>query len=224
MPSESERATGPDSSSSPAAVKSTTALSATLSSTSFIEKFLLLLLTVLLSGAAVPWINTRLEQAATARQKEVDEARIQRTALVEAQRNLFNEFSQVALTYETLALDVSWYRTADANNQRLYEKAFAKYSERTPELVSQWRVLVSRASVLGSPETARRMTQLLAEIFQEQDTPISRLASKGGDMEKWAAQHEKSVRMLGIANQTVAEIAADMRLTAATAAAPEHSK
>lgn len=210
MPSESDKSQG--------------AFRATLTSTSFIEKALLLFLTVLLSGAAVPLISRSLELRATARQKEIDEARIQRTALIEAQRTLFNEFSEVALTYQTLALDVSWYRTSEANDQRLYDRAFAKYSEKTPELVTTWRVLASRASVLGSPATAERMTELLTKVFQEQDTPISRLASKGGDMKKWEEQHRASERMLGIASQTVTDIAADMGLIRGAPAPADPSK
>ena len=222
MQSESERGAGPDSSSSPAAVKPKGVFIATLSSTSFIEKALLLLLTVLLSGAAVPWINKKLEQTATARQKEVDEARIQRTALIEAQRNLFNEFSEVALTYQTLVLDVSYYKTAGANNQRLYEKALARYSEKLPELISKWRVLASRASVLGSPLTAKRIDDLLNQVFQEQDTPIYLLDSKGGDTKEWEEQHRRSEGMLGVANQTVMAIATDMHLTPGTISPLDH--
>ena len=94
-----------------------------LTSVSFVEKAALLLLTVILSGIAVPLAVNWLNANDAERKKVLEIAKAKEDANIGARHALLNEFSDVLLTYETLALDVSWYR--QVSNACLYE---ARYS------------------------------------------------------------------------------------------------
>jgi hypothetical protein len=99
-----------------------------LTSESFVEKVALLLLTALLSGFLLPYAIARYNNEASARQKADDFARLKNDSILQAQAKLVEDFATIVLTYETLALDVSWYKTKAGRDEKLYQAAYAKYS------------------------------------------------------------------------------------------------
>src|SRR5688500_8903272 len=101
---------------------------------SFIENLLLLFVTIIITGVMIPAIFWLL-----------DVARENRAAVSEAQTKLYNDLSEIILTYATLALDVSWYGPPDAETPQLQKVAVERYSDKVVELVSKWRVQISRA-------------------------------------------------------------------------------
>ena len=193
---------------------SSNVLSKVLTSEAFIEKTLLLLLTVGLSGLAIPYILNRFNAADTARQKLLAESKALQEAIIQAQSNLLNDFSEVVLIYETLALDVSWFGTPSAQNGELQKKAFALYNEQIVDLVSKWRILASRAQTLASPEISQKILNFLDQkVFKEQDTPLVSLYNNNASApDKWQKQHDINKRILSEANQLIAELAEDMNL------------
>src|ERR1700736_3797769 len=126
------------------------AFRATVTNESFLEKIILLVLTAILSGLAVPVIVTYINAQSVARQKEeddkkaamqkaadqakadqqkvIDEHRARQEALVQSQSRLLLDFSDVVLSYATLALDVSWFGSDYLENRALQERALARYS------------------------------------------------------------------------------------------------
>ena len=191
-----------------------------LTSASFVEKFLLLLLTVLVSGLAVPLVLSYNAVAATQRQKAADAARARDQAILDSQSRLLDDFAQTVLTYETLALDVSWYQTATAREDEMYRRAFARYSERVVDLVARWRALSSRARTLASEAVADKMDAFLADVFQRQDTPIVQLYRKRASSEAWEAQHQASVEMLSRGHGLISELTRDLGLARTNMQAP----
>jgi hypothetical protein len=180
---------------------------------SFIEKFALLLLTGLLSGLLLPYVIARYNNGVSTRQKESDFARSKDEAILQAQSKLVEEFATVVLTYETLVLDVSWYKTGAGKDELLYEKAYAKYSDRIVDLLSSWRSLSARSQTLTSPEIAREMNDFQILVFKEQDTPTIALSRSGATEHQWEEQHEKNEEMLGAANALIAKIMRDVALS-----------
>lgn len=174
-----------------------------LTSESFVEKLLLLILTVLISGAVIPIAI-----------KQLDTARESREALKRSQTKLFEDFSETVLTYETLILDVTWYGTAGARNPAMQEAAFKRYSERSVDLVSRWRVEASRAQTLASPAVAKKMHDFMARFFIEQDTPMNVEWTKcATDCKDWQALHFKNEDMLGEAEGVIDALAVEMKLS-----------
>jgi hypothetical protein len=108
-----------------------------LTSESFVEKVALLLITVVLSGIIVPVLITYFNAQAAERQKESESRNARNEVILQAQKRLLDEFSDMLLTYETLALDVSWYRTKLGYDMTRYQKAYERYSDRTVELISK---------------------------------------------------------------------------------------
>lgn len=168
---------------------------------SFVEKASLLLVTAVLSGVIIPLVI-----------KSTDEARAGRAAVSRAQEKLFDDVSEVVLTYQTLALDVSWFGTKAAKNPEMQRRAFERYNERVVDLVAKWRVQISRAQTLTSESTASKIDGMLTEVFRVQDSPIVATWGQCGVDCAWEQQHKENERMLGRANALIAELAADLKL------------
>jgi hypothetical protein len=168
---------------------------------SFVEKTFLLVLTAVLSGVIIPLVI-----------KSTDEARAGRAAISRAQEKLFDDVSEVVLTYQTLALDVSYFGTKAVQNPEMQKRAFERYNERVVDLVAKWRVQISRAQTLASASVASKIDGMLTEVFKVQDSPIVAAWSKCGVDCAWEEQHQENERMLGRANALIAELAADLKL------------
>jgi hypothetical protein len=208
-----------------------------LSSESFLEKFFLLVATAFLTGLLIPSAI-----------KYVDTARERREVISRANTKLFEEFSETIITAETLILDVTWYGSTEAPIPELQKKAFDRYSEQVVQLVTRWRLQISRAHTLASPSVAGKMQRLLDRFFIEQDTPVNRMwvickaerpgtagveapAHEGAiirtavriDRCEWNQLHARNEAMLGEANALIVVLAHDLGLSAAESASPAAS-
>ncbi len=172
-----------------------------LRSATFLEKALVLLLTVVLSGAIAPLVVAWIDAGRTARE-----------AVMNAQTKLFNDVSETLLATQTLMLDVSWFGTEDAKHSEQQRKAFERYSERIVDLVVKWRTQMSRAQTLTSPHVSKKLDAFLVRFLGAQDSPMNRLWVTCAAECDWQAMHETNLGMLGEANKLVAEIASDLRL------------
>lgn len=215
----SEQATSADATSRSAAETDTfhRVIGKALKTESFIEKATLLVLTVILSGVVAPFAINRLAALASERQKVVDATKAKDEVILQTQSQLLTDFAETLLTYETLALDVSWYKTPWAANTTLHEKAFARYSERVVDLMSRWRVLSSKAQMLASPAISERMDKFQSHVFEQQDTPLNQLyINKKASPAEWQSQHSKSEKVLIEARQLVAEMMESLGLSRAS--------
>lgn len=181
----------------------------------WIEKIGLLLITAMISGVAVPLImkiiSARLEES----RKRVESTRIRNQAITSAQVKLLEEFSEVALSYETLALDVSWFGCAGSENRDLQKKAFERYNDRLVDLHTRWRTLLIRSRLLTSEETYQTMTKVFEETLLVQDSGIVRKYNESADSASWQRQHDANQEVLAHVNDVIAALAADMKLTKA---------
>lgn len=170
-------------------------------SDSFIEKISLLILTALLTGFLLPAFT-----------KALDSRRARNNAILDSQAKLLSDISETLLTYETLALDVSWFGAPPFANPDLQSQAFQRYNSAVPTLVARWRVLISRAYAVAPTGIASTLEQLLQQAFERQDTPTVRLFTGHASPVEWKKQHDENERQLAYCNQVIAEIASKMHL------------
>lgn len=173
-----------------------------LTSESLLEKVVLLILTALLTGIVIPLVI-----------KSVEGVRAQNEAASRAKAKLFEDVSEIVLTYESLMLDVSWFGTSVAANSEMQKKAFERYTERAVDLTAKWRVQISRARAYVSPTIANKLNDLLTVAFNEQDTPVYEMWRRCGHKCDWDAQHNRSIKVLGQASAAISELVSDLQLS-----------
>jgi hypothetical protein len=172
-----------------------------LGTSGFWEKIALLLATAIVSGIVVPLII-----------KQTDESHSRRAAVSQAQEQLFRDVSETMLTFETLALDVSWFGSIGTKDSVNQQRAYVRYNERTVDLVARWRAQAARARTLTSPEVSKKLDAMLADVFRTQDSPMVSLWTSCGTKCDWTSQHRINEKMLGVANQFIEDLARDLGL------------
>ena len=182
--------------------KPPTVIRKALTGESFVEKVALLLLTASLSGLIVPIVIGSLQ-----------ETQARNEAILQAQSKLLNDVSETIITYETLILDITWFKTKAVLNEEMHQKAFAKYSDRVVDLIATWRAHSARARTLVSPTISARIDYFLSKALDEQDMPINTLYRNKADPELWEKQHQRNREMLEEANNLITEITNDMKLS-----------
>lgn len=145
--------------------------------------------------------------------KRRDRERARQEAVLKAQSELLDAIAGTILTYETLASDVTWFKDAQARNEEMHEKQFRRYNERLVDIVSRWRALAAKSQTLVSPDVSKKITAFLDRAFREQDTPMMQLYREQAGDAAWRQQHLKNVSMIREANQLIAEIAIDMKMS-----------
>ena len=177
-------------------------LSKTLGSESFIEKIVLLFVTVLLSGLLIPYVTNEIQR--TKSKNEV---------ILQAQSKLLDDVSKTLLIYETLLADISWFKTSGAYDTVMHQKAFEKYTDRAVDLLTDWRLESVKARNLASVKISADLDSFQQKMFRLQDTPMNELhKNKGSDL-KWENLHKVNTQMLTEANNLVIQLAKDMNLT-----------
>jgi hypothetical protein len=134
---------------------------------------MLLGVTAILSGLTIPLILAYISARDAEYQTQADAARTRNETLVRASETLLSEFSSVAMTYQTLALDVSF---PDLNRDQ-HQAAIQRYASRIVDLWSQWRALASRARYLASRPASVEMEGLLRCVYR-QDQALVALANQ----------------------------------------------
>jgi len=174
----------------------------TINSESFIEKIILLILTVLLSGLLIPYVSTAIQRK-----------KIRNDTIIQSQTKLLDDVTRTLMTYETLLLDISWYQTTAGYNKDMQKKAFERYAERSVDLIADWRVESIKARTLSSIEVSKRLDSFQVEMFSLQDGPMNILYREKSSADKWQALHETNEGMYSEARKLVADLATEMRLT-----------
>jgi hypothetical protein len=200
--------------SAPAAPGTTASIRKVLFGESFIEKAILLLLTALITGMAVPLTITWINANETRRQQIINEAKGRNEALLAAQSKLLDDFSETIFIIQTLALDVSWHGSPAYENKEMQKKAYDRYSDQIISHISRWRAQIARARILASQEVAKKMRDYF-EIMFLQDAEIVQLYNRQATSTEWQSRHAKSETMLDTADNLLAELARDTGISRA---------
>jgi hypothetical protein len=175
-----------------------------LTSSSFLERSFLLMLAAIISGLMIPELSNRIQSQ-----------NMKREIVLAKQAALLDDLSHTLLAYETLILDVSWYKSnSQVYNEAMHQRAFDRYAERFPDLLVELRTGLLRARYLASADMVKRLEEFQERIFSEQDTPLSALyVNKESTIQDWSEFHNKNVAMALTVNDLLTDLAKDLNIT-----------
>lgn len=171
---------------------------------SFLERASLLIITAIISGLMIPEISYRIQ------------AQNQKQEIVLAnQAELLDDLTNTLMTYESLVLDVTWYKSNEAvYNQEMHLKAYERYTSRVPDLIAELRTGMLKAKYLASPAMEEKLNQFHERIFSEQDTPLTMLMNKkDASVADWSQLHNTNMIMATQANTLLEAMAKDFKIT-----------
>lgn len=146
-------------------------------SRTFIESVVLLLLTAGLTGLLAPWVL-----------KRVEERRLRRGKIIEAQSKLLDDLSELLWRWRYLTIKVTYY--AVTGGGAAYEMAKKDYDEKIWEVLGDVRREVSLSIRLVS---AKSYQTLLAQYryMSDLDRKISALIKADAGADEWRAEADR---------------------------------
>ena len=178
---------------------------------SFLEKITFLFLTTLVSGIFVPYIMN---------------LKAKREIKLQAQEKLLEDVSETLMRYETLALDVSFYKSypptklkVDAASKeeinlyiKSYDDAVARYLKEIVDIFIQLRVQVIKANSLASSGVSKKLYYFHKNVLKDQDFRISSLLAKNATQQEWIDLHGYNRKILARATLLISDIATDFSI------------
>ena len=156
-------------------------------STSFIEKALLLIIGLALTGILVPVLKRRIDQDRFKQEKEFEAELTKQARIMEARDRFLRELADPLWQYQLLALQVSYHAL---NDEEKLSKAFAAYDE------FSWKHLIRIRSLIGGARwfTSIGTYELLADfvdkwLLVDIDHRLVRLI-RGGKSPEWRDFHD----------------------------------
>ena len=177
-------------------------LNKTFTGVTFLQNLTLLLVTGFLSGLIIPYLAEK-NQKINARNE----------ILLQSQNKFLEDLNKTLLTWETLLGDISWYGTSTVNNPQMQQKAFERYSERSPDLITELKIEALKAKNLAPPEISEKIYKMQDQILDSQDTRINKLYVDKGSPADWDKIHDTNVRMISEAEDLLTQLAIYMKLT-----------
>ena len=177
-------------------------LNKTFTGPTFLQNLTLLLVTAFLSGLIIPYLSEK-NQRINARNE----------ILLQSQNKLLEDLSKTLLTWETLLGDISWYGTSTVNNPLMQQKAFERYSEKSPDLFAELKIEALRSKNLAPAEISDKIYRFQNEILDSQDTRINKLLLDKGTAADWDKMHDTNTRMISEVEDLLSKLAVDMKLT-----------
>ena len=127
----------------------------TLQSQSFLQGAFLLLLTAIL----VPGVKILFDLISLYKQKQLE----RQEKVIDYETTLLDEIDQSLWEYSLLVKEPAFYKTRD--NEAAYQDAIVNYDQRVPKLLSDIRVLISKAQRLASLEGYQNFFKLYATVL-----------------------------------------------------------
>jgi hypothetical protein len=168
---------------------------------SFAEKIVIIIITACITGLLIPYIF-----------KKVGDSQARNESMIQSQAKLFEDVTDALIKYQTLAIDVSFYRFPGQEDDNMYQKAYERYSENAPVFFSTMRTLIIKTKVLASPKQGEKLDSFLVKIAG-QDVEIIKLHNANGSPARWKQQYSYNQQMLEGCNQLLSELALAMRIT-----------
>jgi hypothetical protein len=172
----------------------------------FREKIVLLLLTALLTGLLVPFINGTIA-AQRARSDQREAAKLARQAsVIRSQEEFLERLEKTVFEFHTRAAAVPWYKTQQPDPEK-FNAAAEAYDAASWRFMSDMHALMSKGRRLTSDEAFRALQQH-QQNWYEIDLAIVQLMRKDATEDEWR-------KMLGQVNAQALNGQALLRLLAA---------
>lgn len=182
--------------------KKQSAFMETVGSASFLEKMIILLFTFLGSGLLIPFISN-----------DIQRTKAKNDVIMQSQNKLLEDVAKTIHSYESLATDISYYKSMEALNGKLSEKAFERYSDRIPDLLADLRLEIIKTKILASDSTSAMLSDFQDKILVTQDSCMNKLYVENASTGAWDTMHAKNLDMLSQADVLIFRLAKDMNLT-----------
>ncbi len=130
-----------------------------LTSESFVEAVLVLVIAAVLTGLLLPFVKARMD-ARKLREQQLFEARLARqNRILESQAALLESLAQTLWEFRMLMMEVAFHRVERPNER--YQTALAAYEDKAWDLFAKFRTEISEARRLTSTETHTKPPQSL---------------------------------------------------------------
>jgi len=175
-----------------------------LKSQSFIEKSSLLILTAIITGILVPYINAKLSDKKFKEQRLFDAAMARQAKIIDAQNELLSDLETIVNSFQLRALAVAWYITSN-KNFTLHKASKKEYEDKAWEFFGKMQNLIGKASRLTSPGVHKELQKFYEEMKQL-DVDLVRLMQNETTEEEWqkfynTIQSESGVKLRAIVEQ-----------------------
>lgn len=176
----------------------------------FGQNVLLIFITAVIVGLAVPLVKGVMDRQRDRRQRLFEVALDRDSKVVERQYELVKELSQEAWAIVGLTMPVTYYKSVKEATK--FESAWNRYETEWFPTMLRFRALVSQARRLVSPGVHGELVSLFDYWFRESDPQLSAKVRAGGDdTSSWEAQHQERLafvfseteRVLGLTAEDV---------------------
>ena len=168
----------------------------------FLQNLTLLLVTATLSGLIIP----RLAD-------ENQRTKARNDIIIQSQNKLLEDISKSLITTEALLADISFYGSMEGDNLPILQKAYDRYTDRSPDLLTELRGEVLRAKALSSVDISNKLDHFFFIITDSQDVRTHELFLAKAKPQDWQKFHDKNYSWEIQAEGLILEIANDLKLT-----------
>ena len=168
----------------------------------FLQNLTLLLVTATLSGLIIP----RLAD-------ENQRTKARNDIIIQSQNKLLEDISKSLITTEALLADISFYGSMEGDNLPILQKAYDRYTDRSPDLLTELRGEVLRAKALSSVDISNKLDHFFYIITDSQDVRTHELFLAKAKPQDWQKFHDKNYNWEIQAEGLIIEIANDLKLT-----------
>jgi hypothetical protein len=129
-----------------------------ITSQSFVEAVLVLVVTAALTGLLVPVVKARMDEKRL-REQQLFEARLARQSkIIESQAALLESLAQTLWEFRMLMMELAFHRVERPHDR--YQAALATYEDKAWDLFAKFRTEISEARRLTSAETHGKLRDL----------------------------------------------------------------
>jgi hypothetical protein len=154
-------------------------------SPSFVEHALLLILTAVLTGLLVPFINAILADQKFREQRRFEAELARQAKIIDAQNELLGELEKIVYGFQLRALALAWYKTQDKNSAK-YQESLKAYEDSSWVFFSDMHTRLGKARRLTSPKVYEELERFYSAL-RELDSNLVKLVRKDTTEEEWKA-------------------------------------
>lgn len=160
-----------------------------LTSESFIEKAMLLILGALLTGILAPLIKAQMDRATFKRQKTFEADLARQSDVIKAQTQFLTEFSNHIWEYHKISQRVSYTRLS--GNKEAYQRALQEYQQSLWESLHRIRSAIGAARWFCSDAAHEALSSWYEDWFVTLEARLRYLIEADADQHDWSEHHTR---------------------------------
>ena len=154
-----------------------------LTSTSFLEKIIFLILTAIFTGILVPYISARINDRKFREQKLFEAEIARQNKIIDSQNELLIQIEKLAHLFQQRIISVAWYKVGEPNSDR-FEKSRNAYEETHWEFETELRTAIGKAHRLLSLDALKQL-EIFHDYVEKLDIRLIKLVKHNKPDEEW---------------------------------------